>query len=137
MPDRLPGFLVVGTIGLVVDAAILAALVYGFDWGNYSARAVSFGVALTTTWLLNREFVFRDGKLQSTGREYGRYLVLQLISMAVNLGVYSLCIMLSATLAAMPLLALAAGCASGLVFNYVGMRFFVFTGEDPSSTPAA
>lgn len=129
MPDRLPGFLVVGTIGLVVDAALLAALVYSLGWGNYSARAVSFSVALTTTWLLNREFVFSDGKLQSTRREYARYLTLQLISMAVNLGIYSLCIASSATLAAMPLLALAAGCASGLVFNYVGMRYFVFTGD--------
>ena len=136
MPDRLPGFLVVGTIGLFVDAAILAALVYGLGWGNFSARAVSFGVALTTTWLLNREFVFSDGKLQSTSREYGRYLTLQVISMAVNLGVYSLCIMLSDALAAMPLLALAAGCASGLIFNYIGMRFFVFTGDDRPSNPA-
>jgi len=129
MPDRLPGFLVVGTIGLLVDAAVLALLVYGFDWGNYSARAVSFGTALTTTWLLNREFVFSDGKLSNTGKEYGRYLALQLISMIVNLGVYSLCIALNSFMAQQPLIALAAGCASGLVFNYIGMRFFVFTGD--------
>lgn len=129
MPDRLPGFLVVGTIGLLVDAAVLAMLVYGFDWGNFSARGVSFATALTTTWLLNREFVFSDGKLTHAGREYGRYLTLQLISMAVNLGVYSLCIASSEFMAAQPLVALACGCASGLVFNYIGMRFFVFTGD--------
>ena len=129
MPDRLPGFLVVGTIGLLVDAAVLAVLVYGFDWGNYTARGVSFATALTTTWLLNREFVFSDGKLSSAGREYGRYLTLQIISMAVNLGVYSLCIALNDFMAGQPLIALAAGCASGLVFNYIGMRFFVFTGD--------
>ncbi len=129
MPDRLPGFLVVGTIGLLVDAAVLAVLVYGFDWGNYTARLVSFGTALTTTWLLNREFVFSDRKLSSTRREYARYLTLQIISMAVNLGVYTVGIATSAFLAANPLIALAAGCASGLVFNYVGMRFFVFTGH--------
>jgi len=128
LPDRLPGFLVVGTIGLLVDAAILAALVYGFEWGNYSARVVSFGVAVTTTWLLNREFVFSDGKLASTRKEYSRYLTLQGTSMVVNLGVYSLAIMLSPVMAEYPLLPLAAGCAAGLVFNYTGMRFFVFTG---------
>ncbi|MBT8422656.1 MAG: GtrA family protein [Gammaproteobacteria bacterium] len=133
MPDRLPGFLVVGTIGLVVDAAVLALLVYGFGWGNYSARGISFATALTTTWLLNREYVFSDGKLSSKRREYSRYLFLQFISMAVNLGVYSLCIALSEFMAAQPLVALAAGCASGLIFNYIGMRFFVFTGDPTES----
>lgn len=133
MPHRLPGFLVVGTIGLLVDAAVLAALVYGFDWGNYTARGVSFGTALTTTWLLNRQYVFHEGKLSSAGREYGRYLTLQAISMVVNLGVYSACIAVSEFMASQPLVALACGCASGLVFNYIGMRFFVFTGDHADS----
>jgi len=137
LPDRMPGFLVVGTIGLLVDAAVLALLVYGFDWGNYTARGVSFATALTTTWLLNREYVFSDGKLSNTGKEYGRYLTLQLISMAVNLGVYSLCIAWSPFMAQQPLVALACGCASGLVFNYIGMRFFVFTGDGEVSSREA
>lgn len=135
LPAELPGFLVVGTVGLLVDAAVLALLVYGYDWGNYRARLVSFGVAVTVTWLLNREFVFSAGKLTSKSHEYGRYLTLQSISMVVNLGVYACLIYFSATLAAWPLLALAAGCASGLVFNFIGMRWFVFTGaaaDEPS-----
>lgn len=128
LPAELPGFLVVGTIGLLVDAAVLAALVYGFDWGNYSARFVSFGVAVTVTWLLNREYVFSAGKLANKGHEYGRYIALQSVSMVVNLGVYAALIYASPFMASWPLLALAAGCASGLIFNFLGMRLYVFTG---------
>jgi len=133
LPAQLPGFLVVGTIGLFVDAAVLAALVYGLGWGNYESRAVSFGIALTVTWLLNREYVFSAGKLPSAGQEYGRYIALQCISMLVNLGVYTLCIATREMLASLPLLALAAGCASGLIFNFAGMRYLVFTGESAAA----
>ena len=128
MPDKLPGFLIVGTIGLLVDAAVLALLVFGFGWGNYSARLVSFSLAVTVTWVLNRNFVFSDGKRASRKEEYMRYLTMQGVGMALNYGIYSTCIILSERMNDQPLIALFIGSACAMVINYLGLRFFVFTG---------
>ena len=51
-------FGVVGTIGFVVDTAVLyAGLALGL--GLYGGRAVSYLAAATTTWALNRVWTFR------------------------------------------------------------------------------
>ena len=55
---RLPGFVIVGAIGFLIDAGCLTVLMTGFDFDPYSARAISFTIAVTTTWYMNRRWVF-------------------------------------------------------------------------------
>lgn len=129
LPLGFPAFVVVGGIGFVVDAGILAALVHGYDWGDYSARGISFAVAVTVTWYLNRRFVFTSGQTNSRKQEYTRYLAVQGTGMAINFLVYSLCIATSELMDTWPVLALAVGSAVALIFNYVGARLFVFIGK--------
>jgi len=128
LPRGFPAFVVVGGIGFLVDAGTLGVLVHGYDWGNYTARLVSFTVAVTTTWALHRTFAFADGKTIDKRREYTRYLVVQGGGMAINLPVYSACISNSETMSQWPVLAVAVGSAAAMIFNYIGARMLVFTG---------
>ena len=133
LPEGFPAFVVVGGIGFVIDASILAILVHGYSWGDYTARIVSFAVAVTVTWYLNRRFVFAARKTINRRSEYSRYLGVQLTGMAINFLAYSLCIASSQTMDRWPVLALAVGSAVALFFNYAGARMFVFLGRADQS----
>ena len=52
-------FLIVGTIGFIVDAGLLVLLMAAAGLGHYSAHVVSFMVAVCVTWWLNPTFTFR------------------------------------------------------------------------------
>jgi putative flippase GtrA len=129
VPVGFPAFVVVGGIGFVVDATILAVLVHGYGWGDYTARLVSFAVAVTVTWYLNRKYVFAADRTARKHSEYTRYLLVQGIGMLINFLVYSLCIASNELMDRWPVLALAVGSAVALFFNYAGSRMFVFTGK--------
>ena len=136
LPQGFAAFLVVGGVGFVVDAAVLALLVHSYGWGPYSSRLVSFAAAVTVTWALNRTFVFSAGRTTSRRREYSRYLLVQAVGMVINFGVYSLCIASSPVMNRWPVLALAVGSAAALIWNYAGARWFVFTGQTDSDLRA-
>jgi putative flippase GtrA len=129
LPLGFPAFVVVGTVGFAVDATILAILVHEYGWGHYTARVVSFAVAVTVTWLLNRRFVFASARTINRRSEYTRYLTVQGMGMAINFLTYSLCIATNQMMDRWPVIALAVGSIVALLFNYVGARMFVFTGE--------
>jgi putative flippase GtrA len=129
LPTGFPAFVVVGTVGFAVDATILAILVHGYGWGDYTARLISFAVAVTVTWLLNRRFVFSDSRTTNRRSEYTRYLAVQGTGMAINFLTYGLCIATNETMDRWPVIALAVGSIVALLFNYVGARAFVFTGK--------
>jgi putative flippase GtrA len=129
LPQGFPAFFVVGAIGFVVDASILAILGHGYDWGDYSARGISFAVAVTITWALNRSYVFAEQRTHNRRSEYTRYLLVQGTGMAINFLVYAFCIASNELMDQWPVLALAVGSAVALIFNYTGSRVFVFTGQ--------
>lgn len=122
---RLSSFAVVGTIGFVVDAGILSALVQSGGWSHYSARAVSFAAAVTVTWYLNRRWVFSP--TASRAREYGSYFGVQTVGALINLGTYASVIEIFPSLAGAPVLPLAVGSALALLFNYSAAKRWVFT----------
>lgn len=119
-------FAMVGGMGFVIDASVLTLLVNGLGYGHYVSRAVSFSLAVTATWLVNRRWVFEAGA--PSGREYSGYFIVQLIGAAINLGIYVLVIELVPTLAALPVIPLACGALIALVANFLLARRFVFTG---------
>jgi putative flippase GtrA len=129
-------FAIVGTLGFVVDAGLLAVLFHGFGLGHYVSRAVSFPAAITTTWLLNRSWTFSHRKRRSRKREYSIYFVVQSIGAGLNFLVYVLCVGTSPTLRAYPTLALAIGSLTAMVFNFVASRRFAFPGAPGSGPPA-
>jgi putative flippase GtrA len=117
-------FVVVGSLGFLVDASILSALVMAADWSPYAARIVSFAAAVTVTWYCNRTWVF--ARTANPHREYGAYFAVQAIGALMNLGAYMAIVALFPASGRMPVIPLAAGSALALGFNYAAMHLFVF-----------
>ena len=132
---RLPGFVVVGAIGFLVDAGILTALMTGAGFGHYGARAISFTIAVTTTWYLNRRWVFARGAVPVSGREYTSYLLVQVIGAVINLSVFVAAIELVPRLSGTPVIPLALGAAIAVIFNFGASSLFVFS--DPRNRDAS
>lgn len=135
---RLPGFALVGAIGFLVDAGILTLLMTGYDFGPYAARAVSFTAAVTTTWYLNRRWVFDRRAVPMSRREYFSYVTVQVIGALINLLVFVATLELVASLRGFPVIPLAIGAGVALLFNFGASSRFVFgdshrdcTGESP------
>lgn len=89
---------------------------------------LSFGVAVSVTYALNRAWSFRASAGRRRGPEYARYLAVQSVGVALNFAVYAAAIESLALFAAYPVLALAAGSAVAMAWNYAGARLFAFRG---------
>lgn len=133
----LPGFVLVGAIGFLVDAGILTALVNGLGVGHYAARAVSFTAAVTATWYMNRRWVFEKLATRKRGREYTSYLIVQAIGAVINLSIFITVIELVPGLANAPVIPLAIGAAVALLFNFGASSRFVFTAPKKKSARAS
>ncbi|MBV9290732.1 MAG: glycosyltransferase family 2 protein [Hyphomicrobiales bacterium] len=119
-------FLVVGAIGTVVNLAVLTML-SGF--GSPKTLALGGGIvtSLISNFLLNRRFTFSHARHENLWRQFAGFVSASLIGMVLNYAV-------ALTLASGPLadrpfglqIAALAGIAAGLLFNFVGSRYFVF-----------
>ena len=98
----------------------------GADLHHYAARAISFTLAVTATWYLNRRWVFDGNARQVIGREYAAYVLVQVIGAAINLSVFIAVLELRPALAALPVIPLAIGAAAALLFNFLASSRFVF-----------
>ena len=67
---RLPGFAIVGAIGFLIDAGVLTLLMTRFGFDPYGARTISFTLAVTATWYMNRQWVFGRADVPMSKREY-------------------------------------------------------------------
>jgi putative flippase GtrA len=118
-------FGIVGTVGFVVDTAVLYLLkgLVGLYWG----RLFSFLCAAATTWLLNRTFTF-EGRSSGHGpmKEMAIYIGLMTLGGAVNYLVYAVLVSHFPLVAQIPVLGVAAGSLAGMVVNFITSRFFLF-----------
>ena len=126
-------FGVVGSIGFIVDAGVLQAMLW-LGLGFYGGRVVSYLCAASVTWALNRAWTFKGSGGTDRRREWGRFLAFNLIGFAVNYGAYVVTLhnlpAMDAKLAA--LLAVAAGSLAGMLVNFGINKYFVFR---PPVTP--
>ena len=129
---KLPGFVVVGAIGFLIDAGILTVLMTSFGLDHYSARAISFTVAVTVTWYMNRRWVFDKSAASMSGREYSSYLVVQIIGAAINLSVFIAVIEFVPLLTNIPVRPLTIGAIAALLFNFGASSRFVFSESQDS-----
>ncbi len=119
-------FLCIGGFGFLVDAGVLTWLVTVQNWGLYSGRAVSFFLAVTATWYLNRRITFIHHTSPARGCEYVLYLSTQTVGAVINLGVYAGVIARAPELGSYPVIPLGFGAAAALVFNFSTAKKFVF-----------
>lgn len=117
-------FCAVGSVGFLVDAALLQGLISIMGTGPYLARIFSFLGASTLTWALNRGYTFhgRPAKNTSVQAEWLRYTGLMVLGAAVNYATYVCCLITYPLAAQFPVLGVAAGSLAGLVLNFATSR---------------
>jgi putative flippase GtrA len=118
-------FAAVGTVGFVIDIAVLYFVISQFGLDLYSGRVSSYLAAATTTWWLNRIWTFQSVS-RSYLREWFRFIVLNSGGGVVNYIVYASLVSASEQMMNLPAYAVAAGSVSGMAVNYVVSSEWVF-----------
>ncbi|MFC0408661.1 GtrA family protein [Roseomonas elaeocarpi] len=119
-------FGVVGATGVVVDSAVLLlALRLGF--GPYGGRVLSYLVAATANWALNRAWTFRgNGAAMGRAQQWGRFLIVNLAGFVANYGTYALLLNTVPAVRDQPVIGVAAGALVGMTGNFALSRRYVF-----------
>lgn len=123
---RFMKFLGIGVIAFFIDVAAFQATLRLAHASPYVARPVSFVVAVTAAWWLNRTFTFADADGVRPDLQWARFFAANLVGGAVNYATFVLIIATVPVAAAYPVIALAAGSLAGLLFNFTAYRRFVF-----------
>lgn len=121
--SRILRFVVVGGLGFVADAGMLALLLAATPVGPFLARLVSIGFALGVTWLLNRRLTFQPSG-RGMLREGARYGGVGITTGVINYVVYSG--LLLAVQAMPPLAAMVAASLAAMALSYLGYSRLVF-----------
>lgn len=127
-------FGLVGVAGLVVDTAVLYALLYGIglerveEWGFLAARVPSFLAAATATWALNRVFTFKEAARGSLHRQWAAFVAANAFGGVVNYAAYAGCIAYGEPFLSYPVLGVAIGSLAGMFFNFAASKKLVFKG---------
>jgi putative flippase GtrA len=126
---ELSWFAAIGTVGLLVDTAVLYALKSML--GLFAARVVSFLAAASTTWLMNRTFTFRTRRSNLSGqREFVTYIGIMLVGGVANFATYTCLVIWYEIVKNNPVIGVAAGSLAGMFFNYFSAKFLIFRSVD-------
>lgn len=118
-------FCLVGGLGFMLDAGVLMGLV-SMGWHPLLARLLSFLVAATGTWLLNRSFTFSNAPRDGAGRQWFHYLTVNGLGGGINYLCYALAYWLVDEVRQQPVIGVAIGSAVALLFNYFANKHLVF-----------
>jgi putative flippase GtrA len=132
---RFVSFGVVGAIGFLVDAGLLAALHHGVGLDPFSARALSIAAAAFCTWRLNRRLTF-GASLSGQAIEGLRYAVVAGLTAGLNYLIYALALIVWPPLP--PLAAVVIATAIAMGASYAGYSRFVFSASSAATgTPSS
>ncbi len=114
----------VGTIGFVIDTAVVYSL--RGCLGLYGAGMVSYLVAASANWALNRAWTFRGNHTGPAHRQWMRFMAANLVGFVLNRGTYAILVTWVPLCAAQPVFAVAAGSVAGMFVNFALSRRVVF-----------
>lgn len=124
---RFVRFGAVGIVAFIVDAGTLWVAMHLLGLGLYAGRLVSFVVAATAAWYLNRTFTFADRRaIGHARRQWVAYLLVSLSGGLANLATYTLLVSVVPIFARLPTLGVAAGSVAGMLVNFTAYSRFVF-----------
>jgi putative flippase GtrA len=119
-------FCLVGTIGFCIDASVLQIVVQHWGVNPYLGRVLSYLVAATATWGLNRRFTFGSGGAEQWQHQWVRYVIVNAVGAGVNYGTYAACVWSFALVRQYLILGVAVGSIAALAFNFTASRHLVF-----------
>ena len=119
-------FLVVGASGVIVNLAVLSVLLM---FGLPEAVCLAGGIALSlvTNFLLNRRFTFSYARDGNIGKQFLGFVSASAVGFTVN---YAVALWMNGSVVPESSYSLhisaMIGIAAGMIFNFIGNRFFVF-----------
>ena len=128
---QLLSFSIVGGVGFLVDTGTLYLAITALGTNLYSGRVLSYLVAATTTWALNRRYTFSNQRSPNPTAEWARFLAANAVGGLINYGTYALLVTVEPVAAAHPVLGVAAGSVAGLTVNFLLSRHAVFRAHPP------
>lgn len=114
----------VGTFGFVVDTAVVYATRGAL--GLYGAGLLSFLIAATANWALNRVWTFRGMGSGALHHQWAKFLAANSVGFVLNRGAYFTLVTVSVLCAANPVIAVGAGSLTGMFANFTLSRRLVF-----------
>lgn len=130
-------FSLIGVVGFVVDSVALMLAMRGLGLGLYSGRVLSFFVAATATWSLNRRFTFATVDHRPLIVQWVRFVMANSLGGGTNYGVYAALVTFVPFVTRHPVLGVAAGALAGLAFNFSISKFWVFRTQQPGDKTIA
>ncbi len=128
-------FGVVGTVGFLVDVLVLTVGLQA-GTGPWFGRVLSYLVAVTVTFSLNRAWTFRTAdRSRSMAQDWGLFAVLNLVGFACNYGTYAALITGVPVVREFPVLGVAAGSLAGMAGNFLLSKRYVFKGRREAVVP--
>ena len=116
-------FGLVGGSGYVINLIAFTVLVDGAGVHHLAAAVLSFCLAVTNNFLLNRAWTFRDARGGHAGFEAARFFAVSVGALGVNLAVlYGLVDLASAPAVASQAIAVAVA----MPFNFIGNKLWTF-----------
>ncbi len=119
-------FAMIGAFGFLVDGGVLTVLNSAFQLDLFRSRLVSFSIAVTVTWALNRRRTFADRKDRRAAREWGRYAIVNALGALLNMAVFFWLVQHYAWAANQPILPLAIAASIALNFNFIASKYVAF-----------
>ena len=130
-------FGIVGVVGFVVDAGVLT-LGLRAGTGPWLGRVLSYVVAATVTFSLNRAWTFRTAaRSRPMMRAWSMFLVINLVGFLCNYGAYAALIATVPLVRELPVLGVAAGSLAGMAGNFLLSRRFVFRSRYETAAPVS
>ena len=113
-------------VGFALDAGVLTLLVRELNWDPWHGRFVSFPLAVTATWLINRRYAFRGAARGDKRVEFAGYWAIQLVGAGVNFAVFGVCLRAVPALQSWPFIAVAVSGIAAMVVNFFLARSTVY-----------
>lgn len=124
-------FAVIGMVGFLVDASLLKLFITWVKDDPIVGRIMSFPIAVTVTWLLNRRYTFVS-KQESLLREWVTYVAVNSVGLTINLSVFMVVVFSFEVAKNYPIVTLGIASLVAMFFNYFGAKYFAF--KDKSVT---
>ena len=82
--ERFSKFVVVGTIGFVIDFGTLTLLKEAFNVPTLIANTISFSAAVASNFTFNRYWTYPDSRDKKISAQLGQFAIVSIIGLAIN-----------------------------------------------------
>jgi len=125
----------VGAFNYVIDVSIFNALIVGpLDNRPITAKTISTVIAATSSYFMNRHWTWRDRARSGLAREYGLFIVLSAVGLAITLAClgFGEYVLNQDSWLARNFWGNVVGVAAGMVWRFWSFKRWVFLPAEPA-----